>query len=74
MLAKRELGLTDAIPEGELAAQFDSVQRLTLVVAIEDEFRVCFNPEDEAKLLTLDDLIMAIEDKLTGPEASEEAP
>lgn len=74
MLAKRDLGFEGTIPEGELAAQFDSVQRLTFVVAIEDEFRVCFEPEDEAKLLTLDDLIMAIDNKLTGPEANEDAP
>jgi acyl carrier protein len=52
------------LPEGDLAEHLDSVQRLTLVVAIEDHFKVCFEPEDEATLVTLDDLVRAIQQKL----------
>jgi len=67
-LATSELRYEGPLPAGDLADQFDSVQRLTFVVAIEDRFRICFSPEDEAKLITLDDLIRAIQQKLEIPE------
>lgn len=33
--------------------QLDSVQQLTLIVELENHFRVCFDPGDEAGLSTL---------------------
>ena len=45
--------------------QLDSVQRLTLVVAIEDHFKICFEPEDEAQVHSLEDLVTMIEAKLS---------
>ena len=45
-IAQTELGLSGPLPEGELAAHLDSVQRLTLVVAIEDHFHICFEADD----------------------------
>ena len=63
-LAQTELRYDGPLPEGDIAEQFDSVQRLTFVVAIEDKFRICFEPEDEAGLVTMDDLVRTIADKL----------
>lgn len=54
------------LPDGELASSLDSVQRLSLVVAIEDHFRVVFSPEDEERIRTVDELVAAIGQKLAG--------
>lgn len=54
------------LPQGELASSLDSVQRLSLVVAIEDHFRVVFSPEDEERIRTVDELVAAIGQKLAG--------
>lgn len=63
-LARKELG--DAAPsaEVELAGAIDSVQQLQLVVAIEDHFELCFEPEDDARVRTLDDLVALIDERL----------
>jgi acyl carrier protein len=63
-LAQTELRLEGALPEGDLADQLDSMQRLTLVVAIEDRFLICFEPEDEVGVVTLQDLVATIQIKL----------
>ncbi len=62
-LARRELGLSSGLPDGELAANLDSLQRLALVVAIEDHFRIQFDPDDEETVRTVDDVIRVIERK-----------
>ena len=72
-LASRELGFKERLPDGELAGALDSVQRLTLVVAIEDDFRICFEPEDEARIHTLNDLVQIIQAKSVEAEAAGEA-
>ena len=64
-LIRKECLHTEDLPDGDLAAHLDSVQRLTLVVAIEDHFKVCFDPEDEEKVETLDDVVQLIQRKLT---------
>ena len=69
-LAIRELGLEGPRPDGDLAEALDSVQRLTFVVAIEDDFRICFEPEDEARIETLDDLLALIEAKSADASAA----
>lgn len=71
-LATRELSLDGHLPEGELAEALDSVQRLTLVVAIEDDFHICFEPEDEARIKTMNDLLTFIEAKIADTNASGE--
>ena len=58
------LGWTGPLPVGELADSLDSVQRLTLVVALEDRFEICFDPEDEAEVRTMDDVLALIRQKL----------
>ena len=50
--------------EGDLADHLDSIQRLTLVVAIEDHFEICFDERDEAEITGLDDLLRAIKAKV----------
>jgi acyl carrier protein len=70
-LAAAELRL-DAVPvealaDGDLARHLDSVQRLTLVVAIEDTFAICLDPEDEAELATLDDVVRFVAARLPTP-------
>jgi len=60
----RELKLEGALKPGDLADQLDSVQRLTLVVAIEDHFRVCFDPNDEEQIHDVKDLVSLIHRKL----------
>ena len=63
-LAKEELGLATGLQAGDLADQLDSVARLTLVVAIEDHFQICFEPEDEEQIHTMKELVALIETKL----------
>lgn len=58
--ARAELHWKGPLPEGDLSAHLDSVQRLTLVVALEDRFQICFDPEDEQGVRTLDDVIALV--------------
>lgn len=52
-----EGGLLEAAGKGEvLAAHLDSLQLLTLVVAVEDRFRIALSEEDAAGTRTLPDL------------------
>lgn len=51
--------------EGDLADHLDSVQRLTLVVAIEDHFEICFDEEDEAQIMGVGDLVGLIQRKVS---------
>lgn len=71
-IAREELRLDDsgvqAISSQDLARHLDSVQRLTLVVAIEDEFEVCLDPDDEEGLITLDDAVALIANKVGSSE------
>jgi acyl carrier protein len=63
-LIQKECLHSEDIPTGDLAANLDSVQRLTLVVAIEDHFEICFDPEDEEQVETLNDVVRLIHGKL----------
>lgn len=72
-LARTQLHLAEELPPGELAASLDSVQRLTLVVAIEDEWEICFEPEDEAGVTTLDEVVGLLRAKLAEKAAEPEA-
>lgn len=47
-------------PRGGLDQHLDSMQRLALVVAIEDRFQICFEPEDEQRIHDMDDLLRCI--------------
>lgn len=45
-------------------SDLDSVQRLTLVVALEDHFEVCFDPEEENGLVSLEDVVRYLHKEL----------
>lgn len=60
--AQQHPGPLDA--SGDLSEQLDSVQRLTLVVALEDEFRICFEPEDEQEIRTLEQVVALVTAKV----------
>ena len=59
-IVSEELDWSDGIPSGTLSNELDSVQRLSLVVAIEDTFKICFDPEDEETIATIEDLCLCI--------------
>ncbi len=64
-IAQRELRLDRPFPRDlDLAAQLDSIQRLALVVAIEDQLRICFEPEDDEQAVTLDDVVRIVSRRL----------
>src|SRR5260370_9999223 len=67
---REELALArDAQPDDDLVAdlQLDSVVLLTLVVGLEDRFRVALREEDAATVRTVSDLAALVERRL--PEA-----
>lgn len=67
-LVRTELGRELTLPpEANLAEHLDSVQRLTLVVAIEDHFEVCFEPEDDEQVETLEQAVDAVLRLLAAP-------
>ncbi|MGE5234292.1 MAG: acyl carrier protein [Acidobacteriota bacterium] len=69
-VAREHLGF-----EGELrpdlrlvdALRLDSLRRLTLAVEVENRFRVRLEPEDEAAIDTVGDLVAAVGRKLAAP-------
>lgn len=63
-IAQQSLRLSGPIPEGDLAEHFDSVERLTLVVAIEDHFEITFDEAEEDEVRTFDDVVALIRRKL----------
>jgi len=48
------------VPDGPLDRHLDSLQRMSLIVAIEDRFHICFEPEDEQTIVHFDDLVRII--------------
>lgn len=62
-LAVRDLDWTGALPDGALADHLDSLQLMTLVVAVEDQFRIALEVSDEDQIETIDDLVATIERK-----------
>lgn len=59
-VVREQLKFAGPLPEGNLAEALDSIQRLSLVVAIEDHFEICFDPEDDADAVTLDDVVRIV--------------
>ena len=58
-LARAHLG-GRSLPAGPLDSELDSLQRLTLVVAIEDHFEICFAPEEDEQVRTVDDVVQVV--------------
>ncbi|MEN0063122.1 MAG: acyl carrier protein [Myxococcota bacterium] len=59
-VVREELKFAGPLPEGDLSEVLDSIQRLALVVAIEDHFEICFDPEDDAQATTLNDVVRIV--------------
>jgi acyl carrier protein len=75
---RREFGCNAPLEEssdilGDL--QLDSLQRVTLAVELENHFQICFDPDDEAGLATLGDVVDLVQRRLReesgGTHASE---
>ncbi len=64
LLAKEELDWKKEIPSGDLSKELDSMQLLSLVVAIEDHFEICFEPEEDQNVKTLDEVAELVQSKL----------
>lgn len=65
-IAAATLGHSGALEEGMTLVEvlrLDSVRRLTLVVEVENHFELMLEPEDEAKLVTVGDLVRLIAEK-----------
>lgn len=46
--------------------ELDSIQQLTLVVEIENHFKICFDEGDEADIETIGDVVDAVSNRLNG--------
>lgn len=44
--------------------ELDSIQQLTLVVELENHFKICFDQGDEADIETIGDVVDAVEKRL----------
>jgi len=65
-IATRELALqsetiVQLTDDTDLGEHLDSIQRLSLVVGIEDHFKICFEPEDDQQAITLADVVSIVE-------------
>ena len=56
-VARASLRWEGALPDGDLSQALDSLQRLTLAVAIEDRFQICLDEEAERSITTVDALV-----------------
>ena len=68
-VAREHLGFTGAFdPRLRLVEDlgFDSLKLLTLAAEIENHFRITLDPDEEARLATLGDLVAILETKLPG--------
>ena len=62
-LAEKELGFSTGLHAGDWRINW-TAWHATLVVAIEDHFEICFEPEDEEQIHTLEQLVALIQKKL----------
>lgn len=66
-VARTHLGRQEALRRDDVLALSvapDSLQRMTLVVEIENAFEVCLSDEDIARLVTVDDVVTLLVHKL----------
>ena len=52
------------LPSGSIQEALDSVDRLALMVAVEDHYEIMFEPEEEEKIQTVEDFVSLIQLKL----------
>ena len=58
-----ELGWKETFTRTHPVKELDSMQQLSLVVAIEDHFEICLDPDDENHIETLQDLVLLVQKK-----------
>ena len=63
-LASKTLDHDGPLPDGDLSEHLDSMDRLALVVAIEDHYEIAFDAEDEEDIRTMHDVVRTIHSKL----------
>ena len=64
LLVQQELGWTQEIPKENLSGYLDSIQRLNLLVCIEDHYRIAFEEDEDHSIDSLEQLIGLIQHKL----------
>ena len=69
-IAQDELDWNQDLPSGSLSEELDSMQKMSLVVGIEDRFLICFEPEEEDQIDTIETLISFISQKIKEKDAS----
>ncbi len=62
-MAQEILGVSE-MPKGSIREALDSINRLALMVEIEDHFLIVFEPEEEDAIENFEDLVRCIELKL----------
>lgn len=76
-VAREQLGIEREIAPDERLVEglgLDSIRLLTLAAEVENRFRIALEPEDEARIATVADLVDAVAAKLasgSGPGAHE---
>ena len=63
-IIKEELGWKESLSPQHPVTELDSMQQLSLIVALEDHFEICLDPEDENQVETLNDLVSLVQAKL----------
>ena len=69
-IVRDELDWTQELPTGSLSAELDSMQKMSLVVGIEDRFLICFEPEEEEQIDSVDTLVAFIATKVQAKNKS----
>ena len=64
-LVAEELSWEQELPVDHFSEHLDSMQKLSLLVAIEDHFEISFDEDDDAEINTLQELISRIHHKET---------
>ena len=62
-IVAEELSWEQELPVDHFSEHLDSMQKLSLLVAIEDHFEISFDEDDDAEINTLQDLISRIHHK-----------
>ena len=63
-LVADDLGWEGELPEGDMSEHLDSIQKFSLVVAIEDHYEICFEPEEGEQIVDLNGIAKLVLSKL----------
>jgi len=68
-VARRHLGWSGEIVESQRLVEdlgLDSIRLLVLAAEVENRFRVALSPADDARIRTVGDLVLVVEERLAG--------